>query len=156
MRIETRSSFIDFILNGVDFTNAPEVAFGIEVEVKDFRGYKFRCHEKDIWFFLSNFEDFVTQLETLENKRQGEAQLKQFSYRDEDSPFQLRIFSIDSLGHFAITVSLQHSHYLGNNNKLFLDKISVTFEIEPSTLPKILSGFKEFLAQQNNRKNTTK
>jgi len=155
MRIETRSSFINFILNTVDFTNAPEVAFDIEVEIKDFRGYEFQCHEKEIWFFLSNFEDFVTQLEALETKRQGEAQLKQFTYKDEDSPFHLRILSIDSLGHFAITVSLQHIHYLGNSNKLFTDKISTTFEIDPSTLPKILSDFKAFLAQYSNRKGTT-
>jgi hypothetical protein len=146
MRIQYRSSFIDFKKDSVFLTeNYYSLFCSIQVESRGFRGSR-----EEIEFWKSNLEEFITQLDILEHTRQGEANLRQFSYKVEDSPFHLRIFSTDILGHLTVTVDIQSDKGFGNNNKLFTDKLSVTFEIDSSTLPVILSDFRELFDKQNN------
>lgn len=109
-------------------------AFSISV---DCRGFSGQNHEG--WFFGYDLDTFLTELRILEEKRQGESILKCVSEPSDYREFRFKIYSIDKLGHLAITIELQKLHYI--NHSLLPSKVTTSFEIDPSSLPEILSDF---------------
>jgi hypothetical protein len=143
MRIEAEDNFIDFQFCRAEVVYDPSLALSIEVVSEGFRGYGQR-----IWFRLPDTEQFVHQLETLERSRQGEAWLIPMDVSDY-YPFRFKIFSIDTLGHMAISAGIMQMSYIGNHHLLVANKLSVKFEIDPSLLPYILKDFKKLFAQRS-------
>ncbi len=143
MRIKSDplGGFIEMEFDGVE-PNYPSLALSILVENNGFRGA-----EREIWFHQHDLDQFILELEELERQRQGEAILRTMSDMSDYAPFRLKIFSIDTYGHFAILADLLQIKYIGSRAILTTNKVSVTFEIDPTVLPYLLTDLKELFAQ---------
>ncbi|MBI1256817.1 MAG: hypothetical protein GC204_05055 [Chloroflexi bacterium] len=142
MQIKTTDSLITFQFYKAELVRYPSLSLDVEVNSRDFGGRVY-----GVWFRLSDFEEFLRQLEALEQSRQGEARLRCMSDGFESAPLRFRIFSTDVLGHMAIEAEILKTAYLGYQVRLVANKVAVNFDIEPSTLPTILNDFKALLAE---------
>jgi hypothetical protein len=80
------------------------------------------------WVSAKSFKEFCSNLIALEKNRFGEAALKSMSQDELD----LKIFSIDSLGHIGIKGLIGHNIF--SENISFHHCIKFGFEFDPSQL----------------------
>jgi hypothetical protein len=140
MRIEgftDSGNYIEFAYSSAEREHYPSIAFKVQ-----FAARGLSVDPDEIWFGMDEFHEFIHQLEVLEQVRQGEAKLIQFSDPSEFCPLRFKIFSIDTIGHMAVTAETVRIDYIGNRATLVGNKLSVTFEIDPSLLPTILADFR--------------
>jgi hypothetical protein len=143
IKAELENSVIDFEFVEAELVRYPSLAITIEVMSRGFSGRVYA-----VWFRLSDTEDFLRQLVALERSRQGEGRLRCMSDESEYAPLRFRIFSTDKLGHMAIEAEVLKTAYIGYQTRLVANKVSVNFDIEPSSLPGILNDFRGLFAQR--------
>lgn len=118
------------------------LAFSIEIDSRGFSG-----SNETVWFGQRDVDDFLDQLATLERNRQGEAILRTLSDLSEYAPFRFKIYSIDKLGHMAVSAEILQTAYIGITPLSVNNKVSVTFQIDPTSLRRILADFRPLKAQ---------
>jgi hypothetical protein len=109
----------------------------ISVSSNEFSG------ENALWVSAIAFKEFCSNLIALEKNRFGEAALESIS-KDE---LQLKIFSVDSLGHMGIKGFIGHNIF--SENTTFHHCVKFGFEFDPSQL--IMAVRKEWV-KANSRK----
>ena len=89
-----------------------------------------------VWIGLTEMERFITELETLDEKRNGSAKISSMSPEE----FSLEIRSSDSLGHIEIEAQLHRYQYSGPQHwPIFLKG---GFETPPETIRQLISCFR--------------
>ncbi|QFT12986.1 hypothetical protein [Vibrio sp. THAF190c] len=89
-----------------------------------------------IWFELPEIERFIAELETLDEKRNGNAKISSMSPEE----FVLEIRSSDALRHMEIEVQLHRYQYSGP--KYWPIHLNGGFETQPETIRQLISCFK--------------
>ncbi|HEX6779670.1 MAG TPA: hypothetical protein VF099_15800 [Ktedonobacterales bacterium] len=120
---------------GRDDDQYPSIGFSIEVAATGFRG---RNHE--VWFALEELHQFLAKVRQLDQDRSGLAMLTSMSPDEACIAF----FALDRSGHLALKVDLKKDNYLTAGGPYF-QAVSVTFEIDPSTLPGIVRELAVFV-----------
>ena len=114
------------------FPCAGDVRVHVKVAFKAF------CGEYDsVWLEKSALQTFIRELSILEDRRTGSARLESMSPNE----FELTIRSIGGLGHMEVEASLSRFQYSGFTR--WPTSVSGGFELEPDTLPSILSLFRQ-------------
>lgn len=138
MKIESEANFVEVECEESDLYS---VALSIQIYSNEFRGFA-----NWVRFGTAEVQKFLTQLKMLDQKRQGTAQLVALSGINELGGSHLKIFSIDKLGHLAVVAEVQRLIFLNNSQAPFVNKTSITFEIEPDSLLTILKDFRELFS----------
>ncbi|MBE9009643.1 hypothetical protein IQ250_05440 [Pseudanabaenaceae cyanobacterium LEGE 13415] len=110
-----------------------DTRFEIKVQSFGFSG------QSSVWIDRLALISFAAQLQELENRRQGEAELSSIS----PSQFWLRIYSTDSLGQMALAGRLSRLKPDLNCEHL----VEFGFRFDPSVLPSIVKGFEKIQAE---------
>jgi hypothetical protein len=110
---------------------SPSPIWNLEIEVTtpEFTGKRL-CHIED-----DNLRAFIEDLSLMEKNRRGECVL---GYTFSGDTY-VKIYSIDSLGHFAVEVHIEKIRY--TNSNIHLDLLEVVYEIEPSSLITLSKDF---------------
>ena len=127
MLIEEGDNFLELIVieRIPHYLPAPgDVQFKINIQSYGFVG------QGSTWVAAPNLERFITQMQALEARRQGGAELTSIS----PGQFQLRIFSTDSLGHMALSGRLSSQE--GQSG--YQHHLAFGFDFEPSKLLNIV------------------
>lgn len=111
-----------------------DVRLQASVRLKEFSG-----RYSSVWLAKPDLEEFVADLQQLVESRRGKVRLQSLS----PDEFWVEIRSVDSLGHFELEVQLKRYQYSGPT--YWPTTVSGGFEVEPTQLPSILSGFRAFL-----------
>ena len=82
-----------------------------------------------IYIVFDDLSDFISEFQTLENERRGEARLRAASPEE----FDLLIRIIDRAGHVLISLRLQDLSYY--ETAVIPCSLELTFGIDPTTLP---------------------
>jgi hypothetical protein len=92
-------------------------------------------------YYWHEFEQFVAGLEEFSKQQLGEVRL------DTMSPGEgaIRIFQLDRARHVAIEVQVGHGH--GVRSYYAVNRVSITWELEPSKLAEIVGAFRAELEQ---------
>jgi hypothetical protein len=97
------------------------------------------CGENDgVWVEATAFQDFLSELQVLEERRQGSATLASIS----PGELRLQIQATDRAGHIGVTGQLGRWCYTGGSG---MSWCQVTFDFPlscPSLLPQILAEFR--------------
>src|SRR5689334_8151302 len=99
------------------------VEMSIEVSTKGFAGKSL-----DVDVQRSDLENFLVQLRNLETTRDGSAVFENSDVSDARA-LKLAIYSVDKLGHMALSVQLKKVHYIGGIYSPLISELS--FEIDP-------------------------
>ena len=91
-----------------------------------------------IWVEHSEIERFISELGTLDKKREGSAKILSMSPQE----FTLEIRSSDKLGHIEIEVQLHRHQYSGP--KCWPVYLKGGFEVQPETIRQLMSCFNTF------------
>lgn len=135
MRIGSDNEFIEIseLARAPESTpNAGDVRVSVQIKLGEFGG-----RYDAVWLEEPILKCFISELESLENNRQGSASLESMSPNE----FRLTIRSRDSLGHFVVEVFLLRYQYSGPT--YWPTSVSGGFEVDPCALRLILDGFKE-------------
>jgi hypothetical protein len=98
--------------------------------------------ESTTWVEAAGLTGFLEQLRALEQRRQGSAQIESMS----PGEFQLRIWSVNRLGHVAVGGRL-HRQVHGHETGPYQHLLEFGFELDRSLMPSVVSAFQE-LAQR--------
>lgn len=136
MKIGRENSFIEF-----EFKESYErdVACRVRVFCHGFSG-----NVEGVWFAEEDIKSFHQQIEQLDQTRKGFAELLEMSSPSNSRALEFKIFSLDSLGHLAVSVTLQKFIYLANVSPEKL-KMLVSFDIDPSLFSQNIRDFKKLL-----------
>lgn len=100
------------------------------------------CGENDgVWVEATAFQDFLSELQVLEERRQGSATLASIS----PGELRLQIQATDRSGHIGVTGQLGRWCYTGGSDGSEMSRCQVTFDFPsscPSLLPQILAEFR--------------
>lgn len=131
MRIISEDSYIEF-----EFEEAHEnyISCHISVFSEGFSG-----KVQSVWFHESEVKDFIRQLEQFEKIRKDSVELVDMSSPSDSSPLKFKIFSTDSLGHIAVSISLKKINYSSSKSL----KTSISFDIDSGVLITIIRDFKK-------------
>ncbi len=136
MRItnELKSRQIDFIKLESQKEHYPSHRIEVRLKTEDIQS----GFSNSIWLSDSDIDAFLSDLELLDSFRKGEAVLESMS------PGELKLVfkSIDNAGHLAVMLHLVKEDRLNND---YSYKIQVEFEIDPTSLPQIRSGFEALM-----------
>jgi hypothetical protein len=139
MRIGDEHSFVEFEFTEMLPRHLPsgaDVACGVEVSCDGFRG-----KIKSVWFSREDISRFLSQLQNLEEKRKGSASLTNLSSQSEYSPLRFEVFSVDELGHLAVSANLLRDNHMGDTLRPL--EVSVSFPIDAGSLASMLIGFRK-------------
>jgi hypothetical protein len=114
-----------------------DLKLSIAVNSNKFSGQAFA------WIDASTFASFMQQLGELEHDRQGSAAMEGIS----PGAFFFRIWSIDRLGHVAIAGRIAKQVHT-SDVATFQHAVEFGFEIDPTSLPKILAEFSKIAQGQ--------
>jgi hypothetical protein len=103
----------------------------------------FSGHSESVGVELYDLKGFLEALTTLEKTRQGKAVLESVNKLPEYRELWLECFSLDKLGHMGLAVELLEVRYVGQHYRPY--KVGVAFEIDPGTLPYLISEFAEMI-----------
>jgi uncharacterized protein Smg (DUF494 family) len=135
MKIENDNSFIEF-----EFEECIElrsdIACRVEVFCENFSG-----RVNSVWFSRNDIDQFIQQMEEFDKTRKGIVELSNMSSKTISNPLEFSIFSTDNLGHLSVQATLQKFLYLSHSANT--QKITVSFEIDPSLLRIIIADFKK-------------
>jgi hypothetical protein len=90
------------------------------------------------WIISQAFESFLTQLQTLDFKRQGRAVLEGAS----PSELRLEFFSTDSAGHMAV-----QGHIGRQTSERHSQQLRFGFDFESDRLPSFFSGLRSLVSR---------
>ena len=99
--------------------------------------------KRPIWIALTDLETFTQKLTELDKTRIGDERLESMSPNE----FHLRFRNIDKLGHLAVELKVRKESPYQND---YSDLIKLEFEIDPTTLPKIIDELNEIKTYANN------
>lgn len=107
MKIESidRNSFIDIQYVESEMIRDPSVVFSVVIQDKGFSG-----QNPNVWIRVSCLQQFIEELNEIENKRKGAARITGLSPNE----FSLSIESINSRGYFMAAYQLERTLYLEN------------------------------------------
>jgi hypothetical protein len=91
----------------------------------------------EVWIFRDQADRFLNELTSLEQNRTGKAVLSSAS----SDQFYVEFFNLDRLGHIGVKANLPSYSLLHGESYQLL--VSVTFEIDPTSLPSLLREFKK-------------
>lgn len=133
MKIGTKEEYVEIEEQARDPEGTPYrgVKVSVTLALQDFSG-----SYDEIWLELAEMERFITELETLDEKRNGSAKISSTSPEE----FALEIRSSDSLGHMEIEAHLHRYQYSGP--KYWPIYLKGGFETEPETIRRLISFFK--------------
>ena len=118
LKNENCSLEIVFDVQVNDLPSNGDVYVSIKVESNGFSG------TNDLWVLAAEFKEFYHDLKLLEEKRKGSATLNSISPNE----LNMKIFSIDSLGHMAV------KGQTGYTIDGFKHSITFGFEFDPHYL----------------------
>ncbi len=113
------------------------LAFSVEIESRGFGGYI-----EQVWFSHHDLDNFLLEMAALERKRQGEAILRTLSDVSAYALLRFKIYSTDKLGHIALSSEILNIDYVGSTALRVTNKVSVTFQLDPTTLRRVLADFR--------------
>jgi hypothetical protein len=139
MRVGNEQSFVSFEFKEAVPEHLPcgtDVSYKVEASCHGFGG-----RIESVWFTPEDIIRFLSELRSLEETREGSANLVNLSSPSEDNPLRFEMYSIDSVGHFAVRADLSKYNYVGADIESV--KVSVSFRIDAGDLPSILIGFRK-------------
>jgi hypothetical protein len=98
-----------------------------------------------VWLQPEAIERFEAHLSELERTRQGKAELESISPNE----FKLEIFSVDSVGHIALSFRLQRPIYAFRSSILL--KTEIGFELDAGRMAQLLRDVKELRKKASNQ-----
>lgn len=134
MRIdnETRSCFVELTVVDAEPDHYPSYRISIKMKTEELEGQ----FDRNIWLSEVDIDDFIERLQVLDKTRNGFEKLSSMS----PDEFELGVKNIDGFGHLAVYLRLKRkpdpNHW--NGSKLVLE-----FEIDPTSVSKIINGFRE-------------
>lgn len=137
MRVELRS------LDGqssISLTEGQADDFGVKVAMAVKDG-DFAGAYDEVWFFRDAFAAFIRALSQFTVDHDGEVRLESMS-TDEAL---LSIRRLDAARHVLAEARVSRGRYLRDH--YFLDRVSVTFELDPSQLPDAVRGFAALIGE---------
>jgi hypothetical protein len=136
MRIGTEKEFIELTELDRNPSGTPcagDIQINVSVKLQEFGG-----RYSEVWLEFSAMKCFLTQIEALEEFRQGSAKISSMS--PEEFSFEIR--SSDKLGHMEIEVSLQRYQHSGP--KYWPTEISGGFQIDSQAIKQLILCFRRF------------
>ena len=91
-----------------------------------------------IWLSEADIDQFLIELETLDNCRAGHAILESMSPGELKLSFQ----AIDSLGHLSVTLYYRKEDRI---DKDYSHEIKIEFQIDPTSLPNVRNELLELI-----------
>lgn len=84
----------------------------------------------DVWLIEGDIEKFIVDLETLDQKRTGQAILESMS----PGELELAFRAIDNRGHLSVTCYFKREDRISNDYSF---EMKVEFQIDPTSLPNV-------------------
>lgn len=134
MKIGTKEEYVEIVeleRNPEGTPCAGDVNITVALSLQAFSG-----SYDGIWLELPEMERFIAELEILDEKRSGNANISSMSPNE----FTLEIRSSDSLGHMEIETQLHRHQYSGP--KYWPVYLRGGFETQPETIRQLISCFK--------------
>ena len=128
--IETRK--IELNISDSEIVNYPSYRLKINLLTEELNAE----FNRPIWIALTDLESFTQKLTELDKTRIGDEKLESMS----PDEFYLRFRNIDKLGHLAVELKIRKLSQYQND---YSDLIKVEFEIDPTSLPKIINELNE-------------
>ena len=125
IRFGTEDNFIEIDLASQEEADLPsrgDAYVTVKVQSHGFSGHN------DLWLLADSLRSFCAALVSLEAKRQGEARIEGISPGELD----LRIFSVDRLGHMAVEGITGYG--IQSENAIFPHSVRFGLEFDPSQL----------------------
>lgn len=144
MKVGDEQAFVAFDLKEAapgHLPHAGDICCSVEALCGGFRG-----RVESAWFSREDVARFLTQLQRLEQTRQGSASLSNLSSASDHSPLGFEIFSTDGAGHLAVRADLLKVSYVGDT--LSPLRVSVSFPLGGGDLPSALAGFRRLFANK--------
>lgn len=134
MRIEneTRLRFFELTVVDAETDHYPSYRIAIKVKTEELEGQ----FDRNIWFSEGDINDFVERLKVLDKTRNGFERISSLS----PDEFELGIKNIDGFGHLAAYLRLNRTP---GPNDGYGSTLTLEFEIDPSSISKIIFGFNE-------------
>lgn len=127
---EIGSKTIDILFVEVDKSYYPSYRLIVKISTEEFN----EAFDRSYWVEEDELETFINGLEKLEQTRIGEEIMRSFSPNE----FQLKFRNLDNLGHIAVEIQIQK-----RGNDSYSDFIRVGFEIDPTSLTRIVRELKK-------------
>lgn len=134
MKIGTKEEYIkieELERNPENSPCAGDVNVSVTLGLQKFSGF----HD-GIWFEFSEIKKFITELEILNEKRNGCAKISSIDQKE----FVLEIRSSDASGNMEINTQLHQYQY--GEIKCWLNHLKGSFETPPEAIKQLISCFK--------------
>jgi hypothetical protein len=137
MLVRNNGNFVEVLLverTPRSLTGAGDLRLHVRVALSSFRG-----EYDEVWVEATTFQDFLSELQALEERRQGSATLASMS----PGELRLQIHSTDRAGHMGVTGQLGRWCYAGGGG---MSWCQIPFNIAlscPSLLSQLLAEFRE-------------
>lgn len=107
----------------------PSYRIQVRIKTEEFEGN----FDRKIWLSEVDIDDFIRRLTVFEETRNGFEKLNSMS----PDEFRLGFRNIDNLGHISAQVQLKRE---SNIDSSYRDSLDIEFEIDPTSMNKIISG----------------
>ncbi len=147
MRVGDKHSFVEFSFKEAmpeDLPGGTDIACSVEASCGHFRG-----RVETIWFSRDDINRFLSELRSLAERRNGSASLMNMSSQSEFNPLRFEMFSINEVGHMAVSADLLESGCVGGVLRPL--KLSVVFAVDAGSLPLIVVGFRKLFDDRRER-----
>jgi hypothetical protein len=130
---EYRTHWIEFNKTEEESYYYPSIAISVRIQTK-----RLNCFYETIWIELEQIDQFIKDLQELDEKRTGKIELKGMS----PDAFSLSISAIDKSGHLAVEIVLETHLFLEADKK---ERVQTGFEIDPTSIPNIITGLRKLI-----------
>lgn len=135
---EIKTRRIELTIVDFELDYYPSYRLKIELSTEEMNA----TFNRSIWISETDLDLFLTRLNELEVSRKGDEKLLSLSPNE----FYLRFRNLDVLGHLAVELQVTKEYYYNHG---YSDLLRVEFEIDPTSLPKIIIGLKELKTHAN-------
>lgn len=134
MRIENeiKSKWVELTVVDSETDYYPSYRIIIGIKTEEFEG-KF---DRKIWLSEVEIDDFIERLSNFDKTRNGFEKLNSMS----PDEFQIGFRNIDSLGHISTQIQIRRE---SNIDKTYRDLLNIEFEIDPTSIKRIIAWLKE-------------
>jgi hypothetical protein len=130
-----RASHLSFYLEEYIHERLPSIS--CTIEIKD---YKFNGWNSNVWFEFNDVMSCITQLEQMEEKRQGKVSLSAMSPED----FNITLEIYNKKGDLVLNYSISNIKY--NTETKIRRTLTGGFSIDPEFFLKLLADLKRFIS----------
>ena len=136
LRSDDRSEHIRLRATALQRDAYPSIEFAVEAQIQSFSG------RSSVWLAEDALKAFILALAEFERTRSGRAVLESM----DPAELRLAVSSLDASGHVLVELTLLRHAFVGARPRIIDVQISGGFELEPSSLPGVMSALETQIA----------